>query len=181
MAALAARCHAIGAPLRRRAWWAASSLTGRSLEEAMCADLTSSGISLDASQEAAARDLSRWDAEAEAAAAAGACAMRPWAYIYGPVGSGKTMLLDAYHRHKGPMASLTHVHELTMDVQERLHAHFSGEAEAPRAPHARGPRGVRVRPGARRRGGLQPPGHPLPRGPRPRRLRGRALRGRAAT
>ena len=86
----------------------------------------------DASQRAAAAQLDQHAAAVHAAAASRSRPLRPWAYLWGDVGSGKTMLLDLAHaewRERGSARAgdergvlRAHFHDFLLDAHQRLHA-----------------------------------------------------------
>jgi len=120
------RIHNPGAPGAARDAGAPSSLAG-----AWAARARELGLAPDGSQLAAVERLARYDAEASVP---GQCALRPWAYLYGPVGSGKTLLLDTFAQHArdarrgggaadNPSRVLrAHFHDFMITVHQELHA-----------------------------------------------------------
>lgn len=129
--------------LAPRRWHASGPDPGgtRSLVEAWADRVARTGMVADDSQRAAVERLEQYDREA---GLGDRCALRPWAYLYGSVGSGKTLLLDHYAAHSraaregggavgegggGPRAPAgggrvlrAHFHDFMLSVHEQLHA-----------------------------------------------------------
>jgi cell division protein ZapE len=84
-------------------------------------------MAADESQAAAVARLAEYDRETSAD---DRCSIQPWAYIYGPVGSGKTLLLDHYAAHAqaqsisasagAPGVLRAHFHDFLLSVHARL-------------------------------------------------------------
>ena len=100
------------------------------------------GLVADASQLEAVRQLDEYGEALRSAAGSRSRPLRPWAYMWGGVGSGKTMLLDLVHAEwsasaAGGPASVAadgrgtvrmHYHDLLLDTHARLHELQKGRA-----------------------------------------------------
>ena len=75
----------------------------------------------DASQHAAVADLEAYSSSLRHAEQHHCSPVQPWAYLWGGVGSGKTMLLDLLHGAE-PGSVRVHFHDFMLDVHRRLHA-----------------------------------------------------------
>lgn len=110
-----------GAP-RRCHVSAAAPVGSRSLVDAWAARVNQLQMVADESQRAAVERLEQYDREASMG---DRCALRPWAYLYGPVGSGKTLLLDHFAAHArasaGGRVMRAHFHDFMLSVHEQLH------------------------------------------------------------
>ena len=94
------------------------------LRAAFDAERARSSLKDDPTQLEAVSRLAAYASDVAAAKHARSSLLRPWAYLWGGVGSGKTMLLDVFHRYQpdSDSALRAHYHDFMLQVHGRLHA-----------------------------------------------------------